>query len=245
MSITVSEKQFKSSAKRLKSLLDNQLTDKFSYNQCLQLLSQSLTDKPFEELKETLFNEKNKTTTNFSTVVILHYGSEAILTVDGAFVKQLCVGSDMEISFYELYNVAKIMANEKNMTIREFNLPQISYDDWQIDDIINLAEKLGYFKYEKPLIDVIEDSQTIIFNNVFTGEFIAKNNLNGDWEQEFDDPEDLSDVIWFLEHTTEDYRFFELYFTLKNIGNAVKIKGKNNQWLLKDDDGHEFTITLL
>ena len=49
----ISEEHFKKSAKRLKSKLLTVGTE-LSYNQCLQMLSQSLYSKPYEEIKATL-----------------------------------------------------------------------------------------------------------------------------------------------------------------------------------------------
>ena len=246
MSITVSEKQFKSSAKRLKLLLDNQVSDKFSYNQCLQLLSQSLTDKPFEEIKATLFNDKEQTH-DIGSVVIFHYGSESILTSEGDYVKQLCIGSDDEITYNELFEVAQILANEKRTFIREFELPQILDDEWQIDDVIHLAETLGYFSFEKPLIETIEKTDNILIE-VNGLRFLAPNNLNGDWNDTIEDTENFKDVVWFLEYQDQDFNFYEFYLTLENIGNAKKISNSNiddPQWQLSDDFNNVFTITLL
>tara|TARA_B100000700_G_scaffold69353_2_gene76898 strand:- start:14265 stop:14999 length:735 start_codon:yes stop_codon:yes gene_type:complete len=244
MSITVSEKQFKNSAKRLKSLLEEK-NNSFSYNQCLQLLSQSLTSKPFEEVKSTLFNEENNQ--DIGSVVIFSYGSESILTSNGEYIKQLCVGSDDEITYNELYEIAELLANEKRTHIREFELPEILDNEWQIDDVIHLADILGYFKYKTPLIEIIEEANNILIE-VNGLKFLAPNNLNGDWYDTIEDTENFKDVVWFLEYQDQDFNFSEFYLTLQNIGNAKKISNTNiddSQWQLSDDFNNVFTITLL
>ena len=239
--IQLSEKQFKNSAKRLKDIINN--NSNISYNQALQHLSQALFQKPFEEIKSTMFNE-DCSESAYDPVLILHYGSESILSYQGNFISQLNVGTPSEISLDLLISTAKSTADSNNTEIKQEFLPEILGEEWEVYDVINFAEKLGLFKYEKSILDCFESARVVSLNRNPTY------TLDGDWEDQLSDMIDSGEnpfmhYIWSAEWVENDYTKREFYFSLANILDALPQNNDFTEWKIKDDSGQTFLVSFV
>lgn len=235
-SIEISEQLFKNAAKRLKNNLP-QNVENFSYNQCLQLLSQSFFCKSFEEIKSTLFEENNV----FYPVIIFHYGSESILTKNGHYVYQRCIGTDNEITEEQLYSMALSAASEHNSEVKDVYLPEILGDKLETDEVIELARMMGYFTYENTIFDLLE---TFNIKIIINGE-LCHYRLDGDYVNDminegYETLDDLYDhIVWHPEFTDIDGHKHELYITFKELCNASTTDQK--EWIV-ESEGIEYII---
>lgn len=169
-------------------------------------------------------------------VVVLTYGDEKILAVNGDYHTALCVGTDMEISQGVLYSQAYSIAKLTNDKPLEFSVPEI-YDEWEYDDIINLAKLMGAFK-SKCLFDEVEYAKKFLVSTTWddgqTIEFLSHYNLDGEWESDIiNDTEDADEafdyIIWH--HESQDGGF-ECMLSFKDVCNAEYLE--HNKWKVGD-----------
>lgn len=239
MSYELNEKKLTTANKKLLKDLHASLgIDKsvLSNNQLLQKISQAFFSKPFEEVQKTIFNEVSNVYENLvPRVFLLDYGSENILVVDGDFESATYNGSDQQVDFNQIYDEAKCLAKRMNSKLKQVSLPSVLSDDWQYDDVIKLAEKMGYFKYDKTFFDIIEETNVRRF---IDGEH-TNFSLDGDWESQLDDYDDYGDVIiWSPEiGTNKDLSYKEYFFTFEDICSA-KLKN-DGSWVLMDGSTKE------
>lgn len=246
------EKFTKANKLLLKDLHSSLGIDKsaLSNNQLLQKLSQAFFSKPFEEIQKTIFNESNEVSDNgVSRVFIFHYGGESILSVDGCFDISTCEpGADghKKIEFNDLFSEAEKVAKKLNaFPFSEVTLPEILESDWIEEDVITLAKKIGYFKYQTTLFGLIDSNTT---KNFIDGEYVPFS-LDGEWEEKMigeheEYPEEkIGDCfIWSAEvGTNKSPDFKEYFFTFNDICNAVL--RDDGSWLIKENNEVDHKLT--
>ena len=233
----ISEEHFKKSAKRLKSKLLTVGTE-LSYNQCLQMLSQSLYSKPYEEIKATLF--ENTESDNF--VVVLKYGSEKILTLNGEYVSQLNIGTEIEETENALFSTAESLAIQHGTSVKTVDIPEILGDEWDTHEVIDLAEKMGYFQHKTTIFDLLEDHDNHILINGSKNYY----RMDGDFVDEMincydDDP--LGTIVWHPELFNSEGEKLEFYISFEELCNATTKDGK--QWIINSVDPEPILVSFL
>ncbi len=196
-----------------------------TYTQALQKVSVILFDKPYEEIKKTLLDKQQEK----NSVIIVEYGSESILTLNGEYVSQCCVGTDMEIPISKLESMAESLACANNTKYHRVFLPVVLKDSFETEDILSLAKYMGYFN-EQNIFDEIESSDTTIIVN----DMLSPYKFDGDWENEIADSvesdEDYRDFcLWHIE-TEKGYDKYEFFISFKELCEAKQIN--NNTWII-------------
>jgi hypothetical protein len=175
---TITEEKFNSIARSIQEQLRGATGANgkaFGLSKSRQIASQSLFSKPYEEIKETVLKtngyDKDK-------VHLLIYGHQNILTFNGQYF--ISTG-DVPMSSKDILARTSELAELHNVDYKVVNLPQIlDHENCENDDIIHVANQMGYFNYDHTIFDLIEDADTTI---IIDGEF-SSGSLNDDWEGE-------------------------------------------------------------
>jgi hypothetical protein len=217
--------KLKNSAKRLKKDLNNKGLS-INYNETLQMQTQSLFCKPYEEVKETILKEKKEKLS--IPVYCLHYCSEIIVICNDHFITQLNLGTQSEISIDSLLSIAQNTASMNNSIVTNVHLPEILNEDWENEDVLLLAKKLGYTSDEQNIFIDLENHNKIFINNIH-----CPYGLNGEWESELNGNEDGEDMcVWYPE-MQEGFDLYEFYFSFKDLCNA---KYKDGKWIIEQNN---------
>lgn len=209
----------------------------------LQSLSQSLFGKPYEEIRETLLADKAQDVTTAHNVTVLHYGSESLLMCDGNYITGRYPGTDMEIPLRTLLDQGHTLAAQHTTTLKEVTLPAILSPDYETDDIINLALKMGFMKDHPSIFDYFDamDSgkeRLFIYNN-YCG-YSLNGYYYGELEIAAENDEDPDEtVIWMPEYDSEGERH-EYFITFGALCKATTQDGGRN-WLIQQPD-HDVLI---
>tara|TARA_R110001583_G_scaffold52147_13_gene162237 strand:- start:749 stop:1525 length:777 start_codon:yes stop_codon:yes gene_type:complete len=241
VNVNINKGKIHSMARVIKQQLDkrsftNEKDKNAGFNLCLQIASQSLFSKPYEEVLATLLKNSSKpTSADLSRVIVLSYGIEHIITLDGEYVISSAPGTDMEISKEAILQQASSLAAINDSTVKKFAVPEIAGDEWECGDVISIARKMGVFTYPITIFEMFEDSNT----EVFIGNCHILYKLNGDWEDESQalvqgDEDPYDQVVWFPEYITEDMTKIEWSVTLGNLCEAKPIEGDAGWWVELD-----------
>jgi hypothetical protein len=236
----------------------------------LQIFSQAVFNKPFEEVRVHLDNNAgnnllpvftNQAERYATNAALLHYGQDIALVVkdtQGFFdiraVRDCGTGSSIEWSTPALKRMALTAA--EGLTVRDIHLHELLPDGWDFNDVLKLALNLNYLSDNflstgEHLLDSLENLDELNRPTILIDGRITYG-LNGDWhaevqdlfeneDDEFEDP--LKHCIWFAE-AQEGHVKFEYSFTLEDVCNAVK-SGSGNTWLLRDHaDGENYTLDI-
>lgn len=161
--LIITEESFENSAKRLVEqsqiqALKTKQSKAFDINLAREFLAQSLFNQKYSVLKETLNTDvprKNKA----QSVLILCYGGDAILTVNGEYNQSTSsTGSDEDIDLEALKTIATSVSAELGEEFGLINLPRVLNPEYEFFDIINLAEKMGYFANKETIFDFLSRS---------------------------------------------------------------------------------------
>jgi hypothetical protein len=248
------EKFTKSNKALLKDLHLSLGIDKsvLSNNQLLQKLSQAFFSKPFEEVQKTILSEKKELNLIWDNVnrykmFLISYDNELLLVINGELETgtYIHVGDDKEQSHEKVTEIAQEKAKELNSFITKIKLPSILGDEWNYNEIVNLAEKMGYFKYQTTLFELIDSNTT---KNFIDGEYVPFS-LDGEWEEkmigeheEYPEDEIGECFIWNAEvGTNKSPDFKEYFFTFNDICNAVLCD--DGSWLIKEDNNMKRKLT--
>jgi hypothetical protein len=262
MNITLSEQKITDAAHRIKTLFANKdITRKgkpIGANFCQQIITQGLLDKPFEEVLALLAKDTPVVNNNTldANVFVFKYGSDAILayvnnstdepTLD--YYVSRAVGTDMELSENEIYRQAESLAHIKGTRVETVYLPEILTDEWEYDEVMQLATAMQYHMRSTTLLDVfsqddikvfIDDNHTVYLpSDEWTREIITvSENLHEDGD--FTLEAALKEVTaWMPEYVDEDYGLHEFYFSVHDLVNATPVDGKKNVWVIHYDLGN-------
>jgi hypothetical protein len=223
----VTEKHFKASAKRLKNNLINVDRTNIGNAKLLQILSKSLYNKPFEEIKETILKRDNKKPGSFSEtenknhVILIDIGNEHALFVNGEFETATYRGCKNEISTNRIFDIANNVANNLSTNLEEAFLSIDDYFDgeFEFDDlkvIFNIEGLITSNDFE--LINKLDNLNISLINGD-----ICRYAANGEWRSEFfseNETINLEHVIWMPENDNKSHFYG---FSLNDLMNAQKI----------------------
>lgn len=238
----VSEKAFKNSARRLNALLAEMGLD-LGRAKTLQLLSQAIYTKPFEEIKATVLAENPGENTGTAkpkdVVYLVEAFGEAMLFVDGEFVTATYDGTDME----QPYAAIKAQAERESIRLG-CQVIETDYNgslvDWEYEELANAFLALGVIERNAPCM--IREIESMKNGALIDGEFFVKYGLNDDWRSEFLDEDsgvDFGATIWMPEAHSADGNFYEWFVTAEQMLNAEKVNGV---WHVKLDDQPNYTM---
>lgn len=242
ITLTIDQDRIKDMARRLSaSLAKNKIT--LPHQTTLQLVSQTLFGKPYEEIKETLLQTAPVTLIK-KHVTIIRYCGEHILMLDDTYITSTCQGTDMEISLSALQAQAKNLAAMYDCNIVNVTPPKILGEEASNEDIMALVEKMGYFK-PYPSIFTCFSQVDSGKKRVLINDNKALYSLNGEFELEMeaaaDDGDDpLEHCIWMPE-TSDLEGNYEFFFSFNDICSAVTYdEGKT--WIIHDKQYNNSTV---
>lgn len=99
--------------------------------------------------------QKNDAFAPAPAVHLLHYGSETLLTLNGRYICGAFPGTDLECPVEILESEADSLAQAHGGGWRSVELPDLFGVEFETDDIIELAQRLGYFRYWAPLFEML------------------------------------------------------------------------------------------
>lgn len=229
MSFQLTEDKFTSANKALIKDLHKTLgisKQELSQMQLLEKMSQAFFGKPFGEVQKTLLaaNSEEVVSNAIARVFLINYGNETILSVDENFESCTYNGSDMQRCKSDLEDEAERIASRLNSFVKEISVPKLLDEDYNYEDVVDIAEEMGYFKHTETLFDLIDNSNSKVF---IDGDYVPFS-LDGEWMteivDEYDDEycDDIGDYcIWHPEvGTSKDMSHKEFYFTYNDIKNA-------------------------
>lgn len=151
--ISINEKQFKTASRRLSQFVKDRNDEgrPVSHAWMLEALSQALWQKPYGEVKATLLQDNPASHTEVPSslnkagrVHILKYGNEEILLLDGEYVAGNYPGTDLETPEFVIREQAETLARSHGTFVKTVVLPEVLPEEYETDDIIKLADRLGY-----------------------------------------------------------------------------------------------------
>lgn len=210
-------------------------------HQAQQVLAVALYDKSYKEVSEI---HLKSAVIELKNVSILKYGNESILTLNGAYINATFPGTDLEISYDSLMSVAYSLASQFGTEVKEITLPDILASDYQTEDVIELAKKMGYCTLVPSIFECIEKAGNGA-SKVFIDGMYCKYGLNddfvGDLQSAADDGEDPFDVpVWTVDLSSgsKEYEYFILFDDLCNA--ITKDGGKT--WMLPQKEEKDIKI---
>jgi hypothetical protein len=246
--ISVTEAQLKTASSRLVKAVKARSDEgkSVSHAWMLEALSQAFWQKPYGEIKATILDNNPKESkgdpslnNKAGRVHILEYGNEEILVLDREYVTGNFPGTDLEVPSDFIDKQAETLAGSHGSFVKRVILPEVLPEDYETDDIINLADRLGYFQYRQPFIEAIDDCLEMYLNGDSCG-FGLDDGFEGSfqWELQTTDFEELMEEhpVWMPEvfHAAVLHEYF---FSLNDLGRAKEISP--GHWALgKDQEGN-------
>jgi len=262
-SINIDTDKLKSIARTLLSELEKRDAiisgKKANYNACLQMASMGIFNKPYEEVKALLTSGAHTKATPVSMyhisdiqvvpshnvnedtvprVMMFHDGDEYVISLDGKFFSAQFKGGVHELNDEEIFEKARAAAQVTECVVPVVHhLPPVLAENSDYDAAIDLAEKMGYFKYKRTLLDLLDDPDTNVFIN---GNYIH-DKLNGDYRLEMEEADDpYEHCIWMPEWQV-GHEQFEMYISFDEICSALPVDGDVSKWTL-GYQGRDFII---
>lgn len=220
------ENSFKKSAKNLSVEIEKRTGNKVSHMQSIQILSQALFSKPYEEIKETLFKEKEE---KQEVIVLVEAGSATILYDENGWVSGDYPGTDMCIGEKAFKKEAETLANKLNAKLIQMQIPVADMEDYEDDDVFNRIQYMNLFHPEDSLIFQLAKCD---FNMIVVNSMHCKNGLNSDWVTDVEN--DYHNCIWYPEMKDDMGGFYEFFFSFEEICNSKKTG--ENEWLIQTDN---------
>jgi len=284
MHININEQTLLDSAHRVKDFLKKKGITRngkpIGMAFCRAMLTEGLLSRTYEELSNTgqLTSDVPDTKTKASApqVCLLWYGAEAVLAkvvscgdekkpvFSLKYVRCQGAGTDLEVSIDELHRQGEVLAKEMGTTLGEYTLPEVLGDEWEYDDVLELASDLGYGQPQLNLLETLKaDDITITINEVH-----SLYHIDGDWfqtvvdaaneaaEDEFESegtPIDSSEsytarlrgamkhVVWHAE-CEKNQALYEHFITLEMIAKATSPDGGKTWFLPVSEDGEESLV---
>ena len=234
MNTAMSEKHFKNSSARLRKRFEA-AGEIISHAQSLQELSNILFEKPYEEIKATILSQQSDQKNAENTVIILQADAESILVVNGEYITGDFPGTDMNMGYANLSQMGDSLAHQHKTVLQYLPVPIADIEDFETDDIIKRAEKMGYFKSGSSLLKTLLTNNDLIF--IVNGNRESYN-LDGDWIEKIEE-EGEEAVVWHMEHQS-GFEQYEFFITFKELCEAQKIDEKT--WVIKNKISHDKAI---
>ena len=241
---SVSEKAFKNSAKRLREALSGMGLE-INHAKTLQVLSQAIYAKPFEEVKATTLKEapglvNEDIDCSKHEVALIEALGELMLFVDGDFVTSTYDRTDMEQSSRSVMDQAEREAERFNTTVSEGVFSKEGeLGEWYYEDLSPIFTALGLLNAHKPsLFGEIENGSAFEVDGLLT-----HYGLDDDWRANFaDSGYDLETGCWNIEVSNDD-GLYEFFFNVENLVNAKK--QTDGSWSVTDIDGESIVVRVL
>lgn len=243
--LTLNEARIKSAGAYLAAQITEFTGQKFSHMNGLQLISEALFSKSFEEIKALIERdaqahgtESKQSVAGFNPVFVVNYADQAYLFDGVQMFHNISGGINHPINNDGIIYRAKQVSHAYGFSdeIRVVALPSILGPTPSTDDIQQLCQKMGYMDYEFPLIDLLSSYQ--VSHTKLNGHY-SPHLLNGDWENdlisEVDDNDGSADdiSIWFAE-CQEGMDMYEFDFSFAEICAAKKIN--DSTWSAKSGE---------
>lgn len=250
LAFDITEDHFKASAKRLKTNLTALDDNNIGHAKSLQILSKSLYDKPFEEIKETILKTNNKTDSNSDIlslnkindnhVILVDIGGDYALFVNGELENATYRGCKNKISPNDLFDISNNIADKLSTNLEEafLNIDDYFNGEFEFDDlkiILNIEGLITSNDFE--LIDKLDSLQISTIN-----EEIFRHAANGDWRSEFFSEHEslnLDHYVWMPENDSKSIFYG---FSLNDLMGAQKIG--LDTWSI-ESNGQKLFIELL
>lgn len=250
--IVISERQLKTTASRLTAAISQRIDggESIGHAWLLNMLARGLFNKPYNEVRSTLLAAEtaaSELSNAAPRVVLLEYKSDVILTLNGEYVTGSFFGTDMEIPKSVLRSQADTLARLHDSQVAYVELPELLNEDWETDDIVDLAARLGYFASRRPLHEVIDSGSLVVFKNCALREA-----LNGDWYDDLTSRlgcnEDWRSVIGFGSVWSPEFHVgfdkYEMFFSLEDLGRAKE--HSEGRWTVTEScSGETFEFTVI
>lgn len=241
--LNLNEDKFKDITANLLDSVTNH-NGKITHSQMLQMLSQAIYSKPYEEIEKTLFEKKSKEVLllecNGSYFVFV--GKKCILTSDefiptNTIIKKVRKEKGMEkfidkilyhpIPFVIEGKSVRDYSEENNLTAEEEETlkPKTS-------QVFKIAKQLGYFN--KNLISALENAENIFVNGMLS-DYHLSDDIYAKVSEEGEDA-----CIWYPEMNVEG-EYFEFFFTLKELSEA-EYDSKDDVWYVTQKYDNEEVI---
>ncbi len=237
--LNLDQSKFKSISSNLLEMVNNHEGD-VGHAQMLQFLSQSIYNKPYEEVKETYFPDVMKPVYFFSCHRRYYvFVGDRIIYKSKVVDKKLIVKTIKNVKGMKEWDFDK-QSKQHNDAFVWSSVPltidgkgiqeyqeEHDFSDEHIDNIdpkpkyvYNMATMLGYTS--KNLISEMENCLYAHVNNI-KADYLISDGVFDEVEQN-----GLDAIIWTPEAYV-DGKFYEFYFTLNEIANAVYIE-ENKCW---------------
>lgn len=244
MQLNITEKKLKDSSRIMRNMINTTESSTIGHQQALQIMSQALFSKPYEEVKATLLSGKREKSQDpskndelFVPILILKYGSKSILTSQGEIVVIRSPDSDADTSesgLREVANQQEILYRKPANSYREVHLPEVLPTNCNVEDIINLAEAMGYFRYQKTIFDLMDTTDLKIFIEGRSCPYGLNGNYEGDIQAAIENQESpLGQCIWYAE-CEQGGDLYEYFFTFGDLLAARSDDGRN--WIVPHAD---------
>lgn len=253
--IVLTEAQMKQATSRMNTDIRDRLDagKDVSHAWLLESLCRGLFGKPYGEVRSTLLAApvevgSGETAGNnvAPRVLLIDYGSETFLTLDGQYVTSTCPGTDMELPDFAIQAQAGTLASLHETWVHRVELPELLNEEWEADDVIGLAEMLGYFRYARPLHELLDRGPLVIFKSaaerwVLDGDYMDELRALVDegqpWRQGI-----REEIVWSPDFTV-GFDKYELYCTLADLGAAKE--SAPNVWVIPSASGPDVEIRLV
>ena len=253
--IVLTEDQMKRAVSRMNTDIHDRLSagKSVSHAWLLESMSKGLFGKPYGEVRVTLLAEAVESGSDETAghnvaprVLLIDYGSERFLTLDGQYVTSTCPGTDMELPDFAIQAQAGTLASTHQTWVHRIELPELLNDEWEADDVIGLAEMLGYFRYARPLYELLDQSPVVLFRSA-----AERWALDGDYMDELrfliDEGQPWrqgirEEIVWSPDFTVGPDKY-EFYFTLAELGAAKETAP--NVWIIPSASDNDVEIRLV
>jgi hypothetical protein len=247
--LVITKETFEESAKclveqlQIQALRTKQIQD-FDITLAREFMAQILFDQTYSVLKEKLDKDtprKNKA----PSVLILCYGEDAILTVNGEYNQRTSsTGSDEDVNLETLKTIASSVSTELGEDFGLINLPRVLSPEYESFDVIALTEKMGYFSNKETIFEFLSRNEV----EFFIDDRKAEVNMPLDWVESLEEKvtkrhhgfsiSDINEIIiWdtFVSGSPDN-----IYFTFGELIDAQYIE-EQDFWMV-DVGGDMLTI---
>lgn len=232
--LVLTTKKLKAAAVRLSELLSEQnVHPGWNHTQRLNVLSECLFGRPYTEAKATLLDNNSEMSDDVASVYLVNVGGNTLLVVNGEYEKATNPGTDMEISYFDIGNIALSIASYLGVDVKEYEMPEVlaelpvEHDGEYVD----MMREMGFFRPEGSLFYAFHVAQLITVNGstIDQASFMEIDNFEGTF--------DKNALAWDpVSSMDEDMDVFEYAFTLGELCEARRV---GNGWTVHSKDRNE------
>lgn len=232
--LVLTTKKLKAAAGRLSELLSEQnIHPEWNYTQRLNVLSECLFGRPYTEAKATLLDNNSEMSDDVASVYLVTVGTNTLLVVNGEYKSATNPGTDMEVSYFDIGNIASFIASDLGVKVKEYDMPEVLAEFPVEHDgaYVDMMREMGFFRPEGSLFYAFDSAQLITINGltVENASFMEIDNFNGTFDKDA--------LAWDpVSSMDEDMNIFEYTFTLGELCQSKRVK---NGWVVHSKDQNE------